>query len=443
MSRTLGILWCALAVLAVVQSARLSVFMLDPSRTSMSALPMDPLFVHHSCFTAYFESALLVRDVPNVYDSTLYPDTLGPFDVDLFLYPPPFLVLPRAALAISHDFFTLRALWFALDAALFASAMLLLARWIGGRHGRVAALLIPLVWVALPTTLTLQIGNFQLAAYALAVLAMIAFDRGRHALGGLLLAVVTLSKLFPGLLLVYLAARRKWRSVAWTVAMMIAWTAVAFAVLGRAPFDAFLRYHLPRIASGEAFPMLWQFPPAVAVSHSIYCIVLKLGLLGVPHMGRATANAVVWGYSAVLAVLAWLLGRRPPGRDRLGEATAWVILLLLGALRSPFLPEEYAQVAPLWLLTLVAARVEPRPKAVLAIAAAWIALQIIVPADAPVGVRTILAITWIPQVVALALVGWALRDAWFGRFGPPYCPKRPSSFRSRDRYPSSRKEGTA
>jgi ethanolamine transporter EutH len=44
---------------------------------------------------------------------------------------------------------------------------------------------------------------------ALGVGAMLAFDTGRRTLGGAMLAVAVLSKLFPGVLLVVLAAGRQ------------------------------------------------------------------------------------------------------------------------------------------------------------------------------------------------------------------------------------------
>ena len=54
------------------------------------------------------------------------------------------------------------------------------ARWIGGVSGLLALLLAPFLWLAPTTRVTLQIGNFQLTAFALSMLAMIAFER-RHA----------------------------------------------------------------------------------------------------------------------------------------------------------------------------------------------------------------------------------------------------------------------
>jgi hypothetical protein len=54
----------------------------------------------------------------------------------------------------------------------------------------------------------LQIGNFQLTALSLGILAMLAFARERPVLGGLALGFATLSKIVPGVLGLWLLATR-------------------------------------------------------------------------------------------------------------------------------------------------------------------------------------------------------------------------------------------
>ncbi len=421
-------LWAILGLGALLLLARLSLFMLDASRTGDSAMPFDPFYVSHSCFSAYYESAVLADKVPNVYDHAAFPEKIGAFYTDSYHYPPPFLIAARAALQLSQSFFTLRTLWFALDVLLLVAASLGLARWIGGREGLRAGLLAPLLWVGLPTLLALQTGNFQIGAYSLAVLSMIAFERGRHAIGGAVLGFVTVSKLFPGLLVLYLALQRRWREVVWTCGMAVAWTLVGLALLGRAPFDAFLHYHLPKLADGSAFPFLFDDPTAVSICHSVFCMVLKADVLGVPHMTRGVAIGAGWVYTLALVVLVVLLARRArsagrpaEGAPRLEEGAVWVLLLFLAALRSPFAPQQDAQVAPIWLWTLVAAGFATRPRAVAMSALVLVCLNFLVPLDAvrvdpwPVwslptmGVRTLLALNLVPQLAALAVVCWALR----------------------------------
>jgi len=104
------------AVLALVLISRLTVFMIDPARTGYSTVPSSDFEVRHSCLTAYFVAADVVRRTPNVYDTTLYaapdddptkprkPQTMGIFRVDQYEYPPPFLLAPRALSAVAPGF---------------------------------------------------------------------------------------------------------------------------------------------------------------------------------------------------------------------------------------------------------------------------------------------------------------------------------------------------
>lgn len=361
-------LWALGALVALLQVGRLSLFMADPARTWGSAFP-DPKATDHMCMAAYVQAADLARrGEPNIYEERFYPTFtrdkpggespvrgLGPYLQDAYEYPPPFLLLPRMALALTNDFLALRAVWFVLRGLALLAGMVLLARWIGGREGRLAMLLAPLVFASLPTMLDLQFGQFHFTTVLLSVGAMVAFAERRPALGGALLGFAIVSKIFPGLLLVLLFARRRWRELAYTVGFAAAYGILALAVLGPAPFVAFFTYQLPRIASGAAFSFFLRDPFFISRNVSVYGVVFKLRELGVPGMTRGVASALSWLYTVVLVWLAWRAARVE--RTRLGEAQLWLALLTLAALRSPLAPSAYAVAPILWLLTLLAGRV--------------------------------------------------------------------------------------
>jgi hypothetical protein len=371
--------WLVLCALAAVQSVRLSTFMHDARRESCSVFPppglgpIQPGFVHHACMSAYTEAARLSRQgVANLYalenyvektcepgrTSECVPRKIGPIEVDLYEYPPPFLLLPRAATAITEDFFTLRALWFAVQFALLAAAGVFTARWIGGDIGRRALWFLPALGIAIPVQLGLQLGNFQIAVFALSMLAMLLFARGRDAAGGALLGFVIVSKLFPGVLLVYLLGKRRYRAFAWTAGFAALFTVLAFLLVGLGPFEQFLHYQLPRMTSGEAFPWLDE-SDSLPVNYSIYALVMNLRSLGVAAFDHriATGAASLYGLFAI-AVAAFAGHRQTPAANeaqRAREAQTWLALLTLGSLRSPFAPDGYAMAGTLWLLTLIAA----------------------------------------------------------------------------------------
>ena len=115
-------------LVAIVEIARLSVFMVAPAQVGWSAVPSSDWEVRHSCLSAYFIAAQAAGEAPNIYESSLYtapddnpaaprkPRMLGPFRIDVYEYPPPFLTLPRALRVLVPDFIRFRALWFGLNA---------------------------------------------------------------------------------------------------------------------------------------------------------------------------------------------------------------------------------------------------------------------------------------------------------------------------------------
>lgn len=350
-------LWLLLGLAAVARTGGVALFMADVEQAQLSAYPFDDFYIQHSCYSSYWKGAVLANDrVPNVYDLDPYEGRENRFKLDVFIYPPQFLLLPQIGLALGGDFLQLRAAWFVLEGAVALALLLALGFWMGGVAGRRTFALLPLTWLATPLLLTLQIGNFQPAAIALAVLALLAFERGRHALGGAALAF-TLCKIYPGILCVYLLCTRQWRALAWTVAFGALYTVLVWAVLGPAPIEAFVNYQLPRIAGGDNWNWLEGegMEPVVAINQSIPGLILKLRLLGVSGMDHAAQVALTWAWSILVVVLAVLAARRAGEHTPVQRAAAWLALLSLAALRSPFVPDTYGLVPVLWLWLLVVA----------------------------------------------------------------------------------------
>ena len=176
----------------------------------------------------------------------------------------------------------IRAAWFVLQCAGFLAVALALAGYIGQRSGLVVGLLIPALVASIPLLVNLQWGQAHLATFVLSMGALVAFRRDGTALGGLLLGAATSVKALSGVLLVYLALRRRWHEVAWTGAACVAMTLLGLAVLGTAPFVAFFDYQLPRIATGEAFSFFRREWFYVSRNIGVSGIVFKLGVLGMP-----------------------------------------------------------------------------------------------------------------------------------------------------------------
>lgn len=422
-SRGLKLVAAVATIAALVQLGRLTVFMVDASKPGYSSMPASDWEVHHSCLSAYFVAAKASDRVPNVYADSLYTRAdddptkirkalmLGPFRIDVYEYPPPFLLLPRALLHAFPDFLRFRAMWFGLNSAVILLAMLFLARALGPAAGTRALLLSPLVWVALPTMSTLQKGNVQGLIIALAVLAMALFQRRRWAAGGLLLAYATVSKLFPGLLILYLLMRRQWSAVIWTALFSVALVVLTLIDTGWGSYTAFL-HHMPGLLSGEAFPA-FRNPMAAAINFSVPGLVFKLKLFGVPGMNFAAMKLVGWLYTLVAAGVIVAIARRPVAEHR--KPLVWLAILVLATLRSPFLPQAYAAFPPLVLLMLMGGLAAPTPKTLSAVILSWLALNFFWPQDQAMDPRLLAMLAGIPQLatIAIALVAlrWATRDS--------------------------------
>jgi hypothetical protein len=404
-------------LVALVVLGRLTVFMADDARPSFSSFPSSAWELRHSCVSAYFVAAGAAREGRNVYRDELYtapdddgrgvrkPLMLGRFGIDVYEYPPPFLLLPGALRQVAPGFSAFRLLWFVLNGVVVAFAMVRVARALPPPAARRALLLAPLVWISLPTLSALQKGNVQLMIVGLAMFAMLLFERRRFAAGGALLAFATASKLFPGLLLVYLICRRQWRAVAWTAAMGALLVVLSLAVVGVRQYAAFAD-HLPGLLSGEAFPA-FRNPSAMAINFSIPGLVFKLKVLGLGGLSFGASKVVGWLYTLVVLVVVVRVSRLTwPDADK---PALWLAILTLATLRSPFLPQAYAAFPPLWLVTLLAARQPPTAKTLLLTAAAWLALSVYWPLDWPMDPRVLALVTLVPQAVTVVVAVLALR----------------------------------
>jgi alpha-1,2-mannosyltransferase len=306
---------------------------------------------------------------------------------------------------LAPDFMRLRALWFGLNVGVVATALLVVVRFLGAAAGTRALLLTPLVWAALPTLSFLQKGNVQGIIVALSMLAMVLFERRHFAAGGALLAYATLSKLFRGLLIVYLLARRQWRALGWTVGFCLVLTVITLVDVGRQQFAGFVE-HLPGLLGGEAFPA-FRNAAAKAINYSVPGLVFKAQLFGVPGMGFLASKIVGWIWTLAILWITVRIGLRDLA-DR-AKPLVWLAILILATLRSPFLPQSYAAFPPLWLLTLLAATYPPTAKTIGATLLAWFGFNLFWPLDWQLDPRLLAILTGVPQLLTVLMAVLALQ----------------------------------
>jgi hypothetical protein len=401
-----------IVVVGILLTARIAVFMVDATKSGFCTQPWSRFYRTHCCLSAYIAGVILAGEhYGNVYDASLYDNAhIGPLELDGYEYPPTFLLLPRVALLVTSNFFALRTAWFFIEAAL----VLLSLVWVM-RFARGSPALTALVWVAPPTLTCLQLGNFQVAAIGLAMLAMMAIVRGHEITGAALLAFLTAAKVYPGFLIFYLLVQRRWRACAWAALFGIGFIAATWWVFGSAPLVDFVRYQMPRLADGSAFPWMEKYKGEIAVqmaatNYSYYGLVRKLGAFGIPGMTVRTANRFAW--VASIGILAATLVAARAHLEKKGPwhaAVAWLVLINLSSFRSPFCPDPYATFGTIWLLALVtpAAR---RPAWIASLVLAWLLLAIPWPMGRSVWPPPMprLLITTVSHLLLLGVNVWAL-----------------------------------
>ncbi len=359
--RAVAIVWVFLALGSVVQTGRLAASITD--RDLGFYLTTDhPFWYKHECIGAYLHGAeLAARGESNIYHAHHYPGLdrdakpnsalEGVALEDPYQYPPHFLLLPHLALAVTDDVPTLRVVWYALQTTLFAAVAVALALWCGGAAGRAALFAIPIALASFPALHNFQFGQFHLPALALSIAAMIAFARRRSALGGGLLAIAVLAKIFPAVLLPFLAAQRRWKELAWTVGAIALVTIATLGAFGSQPFVAFFEYHLPRLGDGSAFAFDEAWPEladlVVTDNQGVFGFARKLGA------GKDIAAAASRLFALVVFAVAGIAGWRGARATRLWAGASWLALLGLASLASPGAWGDYVPVSAVWLLALL------------------------------------------------------------------------------------------
>ncbi len=358
-----SVLWLLLALLMITQTVRLSSWLVDPAK-DWQISTNDPFYSQHMCITAYVYAADLSRQgEDNVYNKKHYPGltpdakittTIMNFQPDdPYQYPPQFLLLPRLAIALTSDFDVIKIFWFFLQALLFGFISLSVARYIGGEVGATAALLIPLLWISFPVLSNFQYGQFHMVSILLAVGAMMWFAQGKHKLGGVSLAFAILSKVSPGILLIYFLVKRRWKEAGWTIVFCLVISLLALVVVGPKPFEAFISYQLPELQSGSAFSFAEAWPDYrdqfIAGNQSPFAFIAKLDALGISGMTQNLAKIVHIIYTLFVVIITFFAARIKGGRHI--QLLVWLALLNLGALVSKGAWGDYIPIGTLLLMT--------------------------------------------------------------------------------------------
>lgn len=414
-------LFVLLGLLTIVQIARISTFKADPNSSFWVLTPDE---TDHECGTSYFYAIELHdRGEQNIYLSDHYPalnrdiepqtEIEGMNVEDAYQYPPQFLLLPKLLLTITHDFPTIRIIWFSLQIIGIAIVFLLLAHWVGEVTGRWMAILTPLVIVSPCALYAFQYTQFHFIAIALAIAGMLAFEKNYNALGGALLAIAILGKIFPVFLLILLLAKKRWKPLAWTALSGVILTLATLVIFGAAPFSAFINYQLPRIQSFAAFAFLDIWPELrtlfIADNFSPYGEIVKLSEMGIPGMTKAVASGFNIFFTVSLIGLTIYASYQLKSRVR--RIQIWLAVVGLGSITSPAAWGDYIFLPAIWLLTTLAAESKDNRKLAIWFGICWIFFYILL-GSTPLSTSPLPIFTYslsiINFILLISLLTWIL-----------------------------------
>ncbi len=314
-------------------------------------------------FTAYYVAAqVLLRGMP---EALYYPDPVGSLlaqasvqhpwiDVavesgvanpNYYLYPPLFAVtmLPLAFVPYATAF----AIWLGVNVGFLAAS---LALFLAGRRKSlmVAAACVVVAGTFHPIWHHLKIGQSSLLVLFLLALTLRLLLRGRDAAAGFALAGAILLKLTPGILLVLLAARRRWNALAAAVAGVLLLSLISSLVAGVGPQMTYFGEMVPLLGAGTAF-----YP-----NQSLNGLITRL--LGLGDYRKADLSldlaaprilGIVGGLVVIGLSMAAVIRRRREGSPEAIE-DGFAALVIASLMASPISWEHHYVLAllPAWIL---------------------------------------------------------------------------------------------
>jgi hypothetical protein len=319
-------------------------------------------------------------------------------------YPPP--AVPLHAASAAFPFPASAALWLALTGLAAAATYFTLAYALGLHRRPGLLLLLPLAHVAVAYYFQWDMRsiNCNLIVLAAVVLGCAALAAGRDATAGFWFALGIALKVFPVLVLPYLAWTRRWRAFGWAAAFTVVfWAAVPLAAFGpdgtRAAF------------AGWAGELTRATDPALKHSHPILISLDKAATHATGGHPVSTRFAVA-GVCALWAAvgLAGAATARFANRRDAVSVFAHVALLIAGPVAvSPYLEAYHLVVLAVPAVLLLAVAADARQGAGLRLLAAlgFVAGTAILKASSPWPLRGLLV-----NAQALVFCATAVAVAW-------------------------------
>jgi hypothetical protein len=259
-------------------------------------------------FSAYWLGGRHVLEGSPIYAPFQLGGSYSPQQQYLYLYPPFLAVVIAPLAALFADYRVANWLWAGLGALVLAMAVATLGRRERLVAGRDIVLLVAAAFVFAPVVGELVLGNVHLLIVGLLAGAWLGISSGtdRGALAaGVLVAVATLIKVFPGLIIVWFLLTGRPRAAVAAVLAMVVLAAATLPIVGLGPW---LDYPVVLLNLGAPVDATDVLAPTVWLSGSMPTIVARtlvtvVGLGVIVWTTRHRADVVSYAVTIAISIL--------------------------------------------------------------------------------------------------------------------------------------------
>ena len=233
----------------------------------------------------------------------------------------PFALVARASMPLAKGVFALVSV---------ACVAWSVARFLRAGRPRLA---LAVAAVAVPLQINIDYLNINAVLLALVVAGAFDFADRRDVRAGVWLGLATALKVFPGLLLLYAAYRRRWRTAAYGASLAFGLTVCSLLPLGVSGALVSAQRWVDQTGAG-----------AWVLHRRNQSLPALLSRAGVPHSGAIAANLLLLGFAA------FALRRSTTDEDLVNDLG---LVTLLAVLLSPIAWDHYFLLAlPAWVAAL-------------------------------------------------------------------------------------------
>lgn len=192
---------------------------------------------------------------------------------------------------------------------------------------------------------TIAYGQIDIVLLLLLTIGLLGLRNRVHWLVGLAIALGTLFKLYPLMIVGLLLARREWRAIGWTAAWFAILNALAIGVMGWQNHVIYVTQVVPNIGGGTS----WVENQTI----NGFLSRLLTGTMQTDPIHDRALDLLTYGSFAFVAGLSLLLALRPSNRTAPIVALQWSIFAVVMVLAVPAAWMHYSTITILTFIALI------------------------------------------------------------------------------------------